>query len=259
MNEKPQSIKSIMQERLKGLLRKPAQAQKDTRPKNKIWIASFGFNGTMFFLDLVSAITVALLTSAMYGMMTFLAGFLALLLHENLFTNAHAGMTQKYIAIAGGILSIVSTVGIGILAGIVNITNLAGLITAQTLELGIVISLVCVSGIHGVMWGIYYFTDAGHVSQMKAQTHAAYRAQQRQDFENAKQDIVAVKEINNELESMGNDAELINEAFRENTGRELIQATPISTPAGELTSDGFKYHAETPAENYFRPDGKVQP
>ena len=226
-----ESIKDLMKERLRGLIRKPVQAQTEKRPHNKIWIASLGFNATMFFLDLVSAITVAILTNAMYGVMTFLAGFLALLLHENLFTNAHANMQQKWIAIGGMVLSIVSTIAIGVLAGIVNVTNIVGLFPTLALETGIIISLVCVAGIHGVLWGIYFFTDEGHRNTMTALTNVAYRERQRKEFDDAKKDILAVKEIDKELNDMGEDADLITDAYRQNTGRDLIVAAPVKQEA----------------------------
>jgi hypothetical protein len=254
MNAQDQSIKDIMNERIKGLLRKPAQAQKEKRPHNKLWIASVGFNATMFFLDFVSAVTVAILTNVMYGVMTFLAGFLALLLHENLFTNAHADRSQKNIAIGGGVLAIVSTVAIGVLAGIVNVTNIVGLLPTLSLEVGIVISLVGVAGIHGVLWGIYFFMDEGHQTAMKVNSNMAYRERQRQQFDDAKKDILAVKEIAKELDAMGDDADLIGEAYRENTGKDLINA---SQPAPALADQLFM-RKEAEAGNSFRPDGEVQ-
>jgi hypothetical protein len=243
-------VKLAMKDRLLGLLRKPAQAQKEKRPHNKLWIASLGFNGVMFFLDLVSAVTVALLTNAMYGMMTFLAGFLALLLHENLFTNAHAGMNQKWIAIGGGLLAIVSTIGIGILAGMVNVFNLAALVSTQTIEISMIIGLVITTGIHGILWGVYYFTDEGHKSAMKAMVNAAYRDQQRAELDNAKKDVQAVKAINDEIEGMGDDADLLAEAFHENTGRDLL--TRAQEPAMPVEDTVFARKEAESRLNSFR-------
>lgn len=262
MNEQTQDInlKQAMRQRLIGLLRKPQAEKKEKRPANKLWVANIGFNLTMFFLDLVSAITVAMLTNAMYGVMTFLAGFLALLLHENLFSNAHANWKQKYIAIGGMLLAILSTVGIGVLAGIVNVANIVGLLPAQSLEMGLIVSLVVIAGIHGGLWGIYYHIDEGHKAEMRAVENAAYRERQRRDFDNAKKDILAVKEIDKEIRDMDEiDSDLLSEAYRENTGRELItkKPAPISTPAGELTDEGFKYHAETPSGKSFRPNDEL--
>jgi hypothetical protein len=247
-------IKSAAKDRLLGLLRKPAQAQKEKRPHNKLWMASLGFNGVMFFLDLVSAVTVAVLTTPLYGVLTFLAGFLALILHENLFTNAHAGMSQKWIAIGGGLLAIVSTIGIGVLAGIVNIFNLSALIPTQTIQIGMIIGLVLTAGTHGILWGVYYFTDEGHKSAMKAMINAAFRDQQRTEIENAKKDVKAVKEINDEIEGMGDDAYLLAEAFRENTGRELVTPTApteTDTPIGDYIF--ARKDADARLENFRAP------
>lgn len=251
MNEqlnKPQdeSLKSLMRERLKGLLRKPAQEQKEKRPENKLWIAMLGFNGTMAFLDLVSAITVGMLTNYLYGVLTFLSGFLALLLHENLFTNAHANLAQKWIAVSGGVLAIVSTLGVGVMAGIVNVLNLVAVVSVQNIELTMIIGLVVVAVIHAMLWGVYYFTDAGHIAAMKSLANMAYRDQQRRGFEDAKKDLKAVKELSKELDEMGDDAPLVEEAYRENTGRELVTTSLVVPPAGAMTEEGFRYRAEDP-------------
>lgn len=228
MNEqKEESIKDIMKERLRGMLRRPAIEQREKRPFNKLPLAWIGFNVIMAFLDLISAITVALLTNVLYGVLTFLAGFLALLLHETLFTNAYSSTHQKWIAVGGALLAIVSTVAIGVLAGLANVFNLAELVSTQSIEVGMIIGLVCVAGVHGCLWGIYFFTDAGHISLMKAMANAAYRDQQKQDFEDAKRDLRAVKVLDGELKGMGDEADLIEEAYRENTGRELVQRSGI--------------------------------
>ncbi len=213
-------VKIALKDRLIGLLRKP-QAE-ERRPANRLWIAFVGFNLIMAALDVVSAVTVAAETSALYGLITFLAGILALLLHEQLFSNPHANTLQKNLAIGGGILAIVSTVGIGMLAGAVNVLNLASLVSVQTLELWMIIGMVIIAGAHGMIYGIYYYIDDTHRAQMRYVANQAYREQQRRNIEAAKADVAAVKSINAEIESMGEDAPLLQEAYREGTGRDLL-------------------------------------
>jgi hypothetical protein len=242
-------IKTALKERLIGLLRKPTAEER--RPSNKSWIAYLGFNLVMATLDLISAVTVAALTNALYGILTFLAGFLALVLHETLFTNAHANQAQKNLSIGGGILAIVSTVGIGVLAGMVNVFNLAATIPIQTIELWMIIGMVLIAGLHGVLWGIYYFTDDAHRSEMRFVANQAYRELQKRNLESAKQDVMSVKAINGEIEAMGDDAPLLQEAYRESTGRDLVTRIPADPNMPFIE----RYNAEVPtAGKSFRED-----
>ena len=188
-NEPLQTIKSAMNERLASILRRPQQAVKERRPWNKAPIALFGFNMVNLFLDLVSALTVAYLTSWMYGVMTFLAGALALLIWEQLFIIFHANKTQKWISVGGGVVAVFSTLGIGVLAGIANVVGVTGFISQSTIEIVMIVSMVVIAFVHGTAWGFYYFTDPSHVAQMKRMTSLAYRDQQKQGLEDAKADL----------------------------------------------------------------------
>lgn len=226
-------LKSAMKERLLGLIRKPQVEVKKKSVSNMAPLALLGFNGTMAFLDLISGLTVGFLTNWFYGVLTFLSGFLALFLHEKLFTNAHANMSQKWLAVGGGALAVVSTLGVGILAGIANVLQVTSVVSTSTIEIIMIISLVVISFLHGVVWGVYYFTDPSHVAEMKRIVNMAYRQQQLQGLADAKEDLAQVKAISAELEDYESrgEADLINASYEQLRGHSLlnvpIQEKPI--------------------------------
>jgi hypothetical protein len=261
-------IKNQMKANVLALLQRPTQEKKKKQPHNKLWIAYLGFNGVMFGIDLISAITVGALTSPLYGVLTFLAGFLALLLHENLFTNPFANQTQKNIAIGGGLIAILSTMGIGVLAAIANVLNLATMVSGLAVEMGTIISLVAIAGLHGILWGCYFFMDEGHQAAMKAMVNAAWRTQQRKNFEESKEDVRAAKEIHAEINALGDDVTLLDAAFKQNTGRSLLgepAAAPVivsglipADPQMPFIPDARKYPSETKLAPLYNPVGPEQ-
>jgi hypothetical protein len=227
-------IGSAMTERVLSIIRRPQQAVKEKRAWNKAPIALVGFNLVMVFLDLVSALTVAMLTSWMYGVMTFIAGVLALFLWEQLFTNPHANMMQKWISVGGGVLAVFSTLGIGIMAGIANVVGVSGVIGRSTIEIVMIVSMVVIAFVHGTAWGVYYFTDPSHKAQMNRMTSLAYRDQQKQGLEDAKSDLAQALEIHKELaeyEKAGQ-LELLNASYQEMRGTSLMTAPPL--PSTEI-------------------------
>jgi len=226
MNDKSflQEVKGEMRSRVMGLIRKPTAPQKKNTIKNMAPLALIGFNVVMTFLDLISAIAVAMLTTPLYGVLTFIAGVLALFVWERLFTNAHANIMQKWISVGGGVLAVLSTLGIGILSALVNVFNISGVVSPVAMEAGMLISLVVVTFIHGIAWGVYYFADPAHVAEMKRQVNIAWREQQRQGIEDAKEDLNAVLEIDKELQDYENKGqlELLSASYETMRGQTLV-------------------------------------
>lgn len=220
-----QEVKGEMRTRIMGLIRKPTAPPKKKTIKNMAPLALIGFNVVMTFLDLISAIAVAMLTNWLYGALTFIAGVLALFVWERLFTNAHANMMQKWISIGGGVLAVLSTLGIGVLSALVNVFNIAGVVSSIVLEAGMLISLVVVTFIHGIAWGVYYFADPAHVAEMKRQVNIAWREQQKQGIEDAKEDLNAVLEIDKELQEYEKKGQLdlLSASYETMRGQSLVQ------------------------------------
>lgn len=230
-------VKSAMQNRILGLIRKPTAPVKKKTVKNMAPLALIGFNVVMTFLDLISAVAVSMLTNALYGVLTFMAGVLALFMWERLFTNAHANVMQKWIAFGGMVLAVLSTLGIGVLSAIVNVFNVVSSpvleggvasssgISYVALETGMLISLVVVAFVHGIAWGVYYFADPAHVAEMKRQVNMAWRAQQKQGLDDAKEDLAAVLAIDKELQEYEKNGQLdlLSASFETLRGESLIQ------------------------------------
>jgi hypothetical protein len=231
-------LKSATQERVLSIIRRPAIEQKKKKPANKAPLARLGFNGTMFFLDVISGFTVGTLTNWFYGFLTFLAGFLALVVWEELFTNAHANQTQKWIAIGGGAIAVLSTLGIGILAGVANVFKLGGLVAVTTIEISMIASLVVMAFTHGILWGVYFFTDPTHVAEMKRMVYIAYREQQIEGLAEAKEDVKQAKAIAAELDSYeaSGDLEALSASFESMRGQSLLNAAPAQQPI-EVTAE----------------------
>lgn len=150
-----------------------APERKKKQPGNEALYAAFIFANLVFcLLDVISSFTVYKMTeSLLYGILTFLAGFGPLLLHEMLFTRAFASETQKKIAVTGAVTALFSIVLIGILAGYVNIAGIG--LEQQSAEIVTIIVLVLIAAFHALLAIAYFYIDPGIVSQqITAQTIA---------------------------------------------------------------------------------------
>lgn len=121
-------------------------------------------------LDIGSGITVYWVTGIwFYGLLVFLAGVVPLILNQKLFVRAYANNEQKNIAIIGVMLSIVSIVGVGVLAAVANIKG----VDSTAAELTVVIVVVVLAFIHAILLGLYFYVDDGiRNNQILAQVQA---------------------------------------------------------------------------------------
>lgn len=143
--------------------------RKKKGPSNfALWAALVFANLIFAVLDIISGVTVWWMTNnPLYGVLTFLAGFVPFVLHEMLFTRAYASVLQKRIAIAGAALALLSIVGIGLAAGFVNVFELA--FNALALEIVIIASLVLISALHAVLAIVYFYFDEGIVAHQQTE------------------------------------------------------------------------------------------
>lgn len=149
-----------------------------TEPKGKpksptnwaLWGALIFANFVFFVLDVISGYTVYLITKWWgYGLLTVLAGFVPLVLHEAAFVRAYASNHQKVIATIGAMLSILSVIGIGIAAAIINVMGFGIQVVAA--EISTVVGLVIISALHAFLCIAYFYTDVG--IQTKQRTEQA--------------------------------------------------------------------------------------
>lgn len=199
------SVKQIvsdgMKKRLEKLLNPPEQPKAEKRPKNNLWIAWIAFNGLLAFLDLITAITVGTFTLWFYGVLVFLAGYGPVLLWEFLYTRPYASKNQKYAAIAGAMIGGFSTIGVGVLVGILNVMKINTVLGSGTVEMIIVISLIVITSLHVMLFGYYYFTDLGIVRTQKYATAQANHEDTLTSFNLAKKLAQEVLEFGAELET----------------------------------------------------------
>lgn len=236
-NQQPPTIKNMvsdaMRKRLEKFLNPPEPKKEDTRPKNTLWIANVAFNVMLAFLDFITAMTVGAMTMWYYGVLVFAAGYGPVLLWEFLYIRPYASKNQKYFAIAGAILGAISTVGVGILVGILNVVQINDLLGVGTLEMIIVISLVVLSALHIVLFGLYYFTDLGIVRNQKYTNALANHEDTMQSVKMAKMIAQEILQIGEELETEVREGRggLVGAALTKIGSTNLLEDEKIAEPS----------------------------
>ena len=175
------SDKNLIQER-DDLLNAVKEPVNQVTPSNfALYMAIIFANIVFLFLDVISGITVYWLTDRWYyGVLTGVAGFLPLLLHEFLFTRAFASNAQKKIAMVGAGVGLGSIIGVGLVAG--GLTVFGGDMVGKVwAEVGVIAALVLIASFHGLLAAMYFYSDLGiRAYQQKAQAIA--RATQQGDM-----------------------------------------------------------------------------
>lgn len=227
-------VRDAAKARILKFIRKPEPvAVKPKLPENRAVLALRSFNGVMMFLDLISAVAVATLTNWLYGVLTFIAGVGALLIWERLYTNAHAQLKQKTVALIGGVLAMLSTLGLGVLSAVVVVLNAEGIVPVSALtflESSMLISLVSIAFVHALGWAVYYFTDPTHIAEMKRMISIAFREQQKQGLEDAKEDVAAVLEMDKQIQEyeIKGQLEYLSAAYEQLRGVSIMTGADVA-------------------------------
>ena len=153
------------------LLKEVSKPTRRKRPSNwGLYLAVMFFNVVMLALDAGSAFSVYWATGIVfYGVMTFLAGFIPLTMHEILHFRPYASDDQKNIAKWGALAAVTSVIIVAVLAVIVNMMGLAG----KAVEIGMLIFIVVSAFGHAVAAAIYFYIDDGiAASQVTVQMEA---------------------------------------------------------------------------------------
>lgn len=137
-----------------------------------LWVANLIF----LVLDVISGFSIYLITAWwLYGVLTALAGFVPLLLHEACFVRAYASGWQKFISIVGAVLAVFSVLLVGIVAGYVNVADVG--VDVTTAEVISVSSLVLISGMHAMLFIVYFYIDPGIQSNQRTEQAVAMSIQ----------------------------------------------------------------------------------
>lgn len=214
-------------DQLLSLMRRPQAARK---PSNfALWWAWLFYNLVAFFLDAITAYTVYTLTNILYASLTFFAGFMPLLMHEFLFMRAYASKLQRGIAMFGAAVSVLAIIGIGLLAGGVNVIGIASMTNALYVEVAIISLIVLTSAGHGLLAAVYFYADEGIRSKHNTQEAIAYHDQQLANINLALSLADRVTEAahkEDEFISKFGDRALLNEAMSQITGSMLGASAP---------------------------------
>ena len=174
-------------ESLESMVQKPKKAKK---PANAaLWFAYAFFNIVILTFDVVAAGTVYTITrNEGYAVITFLAGFVPLMLHEFLYLRAYASQWQRYIAIFGAVCAFLTVVVIALLSAVVNLAIANGYgINADASRLAILVIVVSAALLHVVLTAVYFYIDEGiRASHTEAET-VAYFAQRMKNIKRAEE------------------------------------------------------------------------
>ncbi|MCF6278503.1 MAG: hypothetical protein L3J16_07135 [Anaerolineales bacterium] len=230
--------------RLQDLIKKPKEEKK--RPSDfALWWAWVFFNLVAFLFDLIAASTVFQITGGnwLYATLTFFAGFLPLMMHEFGFIRANANKTQKAVAVIGAITAIGSIVLVGILAGIINVLGIANF-ASRSMEIGIVVTLIVISVLHGILAGIYFYADSGIKRKHTRAETLAYAYAQVDELRMAGQIMEALNkalEIEDDLIAKHGAPGVIRDIVAQLSGNDLD-----ASPGDDAAAPAVSTHSQLP-------------
>jgi hypothetical protein len=162
-------------ESLESVVQKPA---KNKKPSNvALYVAYAFFNLVVLVFDVVAAGTVYAITKNWgYAVLTFLAGFAPLMMHEFLFLRAYASAWQRGLAIFGAVSAVVTVGVVALLSAGVNLAIASGYaVVSGVSEIVILIVVVGSALLHGILAAVYFYIDEGiRAKHTEAETVAYY-------------------------------------------------------------------------------------
>lgn len=165
---------------LESMVKKPTKSKK---PNNAaLWVAWVFFNVVVLVFDTIAAYTVYTITNNYgYAILTFLAGFVPLAMHEALFIRAYASKSQRYIAIFGAVVSVITVGVVALLSASVNFALASGYqIASAASEIAILVLIVGSALLHGILAAVYFYVDEGiKAEHTEAETTAYYETRMK--------------------------------------------------------------------------------
>jgi len=214
--------------RLLDLVKRPSQAKR--KPSNfALYWAWIFYNAVALLFDSIAAATVYdLVDKFMYAILTFVAGFLPLLMHEFLYTRAYANAAQKVLAVIGAGLSVVTILGVGVIAGVVNVLGFTAL-SVKALEIILIVTLVLVSGAHALIAAIYFYIDDGIKAKQVRTESVAYHERRIEDINRAKEILALAEQGAKDEDAIAaqyGGMEVLNEILGQLRGDAVISSEP---------------------------------
>lgn len=183
MNDKS-PIRAAIEKKIVDLINPPKDQIK--QPSNRLWIAVLGFNVVFFFIDVLTGVTVGVLTFWYYGVLVFFAGILPMFAHEALFANPYASKAQRWISGIGFGFSILAALSVGVMVVVINVLY-DSTPTGKTLEAVAMGLLFVIAVLHGGLLALYFFIDAGIRAVQNALTAMAANERKLNEIHMAEQ------------------------------------------------------------------------
>jgi len=174
-----------------NLVKRKPKAEKEPSRFN-LYVVGIAAFMMLTVLDLIASIITGMLTNVLYGVLVFSIGVGSLAVAEAGFFFPYASRSQKIISVIDGIVSIGSTLLIGVLVGAIyaagkfNVIAVSGWLSV--LEIGMIILLVLIGVTHALLWISYVLIDKG------VQMYQSY--QQNRAGNKSRNDLLRLSEDN---------------------------------------------------------------
>jgi len=222
----------------KLLERKPKAEREPSRVN--LWIV--GIAALLLFtgLDLISALLVGGLTNALYGVLTFSVGVGTLVVAMVGHFYAYASRGQKIISVIDIVVSIGSTLTIGLLAALINAGKFFDVFTASQsgnitgiFEIIMLVGLVLAGVLHAILFLAYIFWDDTIKRYQRNATSRADQNETMQTITMARQNTAAVIAMAMDLQDMidAGQGDVLRANLKLLTGGHDILGDLVSNPA----------------------------
>jgi hypothetical protein len=183
------------------------QKPKEEREPSKIALTIVGVAAFVMLsiLDLIAAVLVGSITNGLYGLVTFAVGVGSLSVAWVGHFYPYAGKWQKIISTLDMIISISSTLFIGVLAAVVNASIYFNALSSNlrgVFEVVLLISLVGIGVLHAVAFVAYVFSDEVAKRYQRNTANKANHAERLKTIEMAKEGTAAVIKLAKDLQYM---------------------------------------------------------
>jgi hypothetical protein len=188
-----------------NLIRRKPKAEREPS-RNGLAVIGIAAFVLLAVLDLISAILVGAITNALYGFLTFGIGVGSLVIATVGHFFPYASAKQKLISVVDIILSIASTLLIGILAAIVNAGNYFGVFNSSGLqsvfEIIMLVGLVVIGITHAILFFAYVLVDETVQRNQRNLASRAAHSEHLQTIAMAKERTAATIQLATDLTNM---------------------------------------------------------
>lgn len=174
-------------ESLESMVQKPKKVKK---PANfALWWAYAFFNIVVLTFDVVAAGTVYAITQNWgYAVLTFLAGFVPLMMHEFLYLRAYANTPQRWLSVFGAVVAVVTVGAVALLSAGVNLATANGFTIATGASEIVILTLIVGSALlHGILAAVYFYVDDGIRATHREAETTAFHEQRMRNIKRAEQ------------------------------------------------------------------------